>query len=111
MKWSAAIFCVLIIRPKAAGQIKPDGTIIAATGSEKEIVIAADSRKSGTDFYTDDECKISAFGDKIIFAASGRTGGRHNPSAFWDAYAIAGEQYKMLTSKGSSENLPFDLAN
>jgi hypothetical protein len=112
MKWSAAaVFCVLIfLRLNAVGQMETDGTIIIFNASEKEIVIAADSRGSGTHSYTDDKCKISAFGDKLVFAASGRTGLRNEPTNYWDAYAIAREDFKRLTRKGTSDDLPIDLA-
>jgi hypothetical protein len=114
VKWStAALFCVLIfLRLNAIGQMESNGTIVIITASEKELVIAADSRRNSPYSYVDDDCKISAFGNKVIFAASGRAGPRNDPtSQFWDAHAIARQQFQRLfASKSTSDTLALELA-
>jgi hypothetical protein len=101
---------LFIFRLNTIGQAKTDGTIIVVDASKNEIVIAADSRTSGTNTYSDDNCKISAFGDKIVFTASGRTGSRSGPTKFWDAHAIALREFERLTRKGAPDDLPINLA-
>src|SRR5277367_3510248 len=69
-----AIWCVLVFSLNAFGQMETDGTIIVFDGSEKEFVIAADGRTSSSNSYSDSNCKISTFGNKVIFTAQGRVG-------------------------------------
>jgi hypothetical protein len=111
MKLAATVLCVLILKLNAFGQVKPGGTIIIINASQQEVVIAADSRTSGAHSYSDGNCKISTFGNKVIVSISGRSGERHvSDSRFWDAFTIAREQFKRITLKGAAKNLPLDLA-
>jgi hypothetical protein len=112
LKWRAvAVGMILIVRLNAVGQVESDGTIIIVNANHEEVVIASDSRVSGPHSYSDKDCKISAFGDKVIFAASGRIGLRNDPtSEFWDAHAIAKQQFQRLSGKGTPDASPLELA-
>jgi len=96
----------LVLRLNAIGQANPNGTIIVVNASQNELVIAADSRENGTHSYDDRDCKISTFGDKFVFVASGRVGLRNHPSsAFWDSHAIAKKEFSRLIRKSTANNL------
>jgi hypothetical protein len=112
MKWSTVAACaVLVFRLSAIGQVKPDGTIIVITASEKELVIASDGRRFDPNFYSDDVCKISTLSDKIVFTVSGRAGPKVKPNfQFWNAFTVARQQFQRLSAKGTSDTLPFELA-
>src|ERR1700722_6954920 len=110
MRSILSILLILISRLNATGQTETDGTIIVFNSSEKEFVIAADSRTSGTRTYADDDCKISAFGNKVIFTVSGRAGTRNKPTEYWDAHAIAKENFNRLAAKIGSDNFTIELA-
>jgi hypothetical protein len=73
-------------------------------------VIAADSRVYSTDAYSDDACKISAFGNSLIFAASGLASYKPpDGSAGWDTHAIAKAIFVSLSQKASAEPMPLRL--
>lgn len=112
MKWSAIAVCAfLVFRLNAIGQVKPDGSIVVITASEKELVIAADSRRYDPNFYADDTCKISRLSNKIVFTVAGRAGPKVKPgSRFWNAITIARQQFQRLSAKGVSDTLPLELA-
>ena len=97
----------------AAAQVESDGTIVVADWTQDEIVIAADSRESTADSYSDRKCKIAAFGDKLIFAAAGRRGTRNKitRASLWDSFAIARQQFAKLADKGATDRLAKRLAD
>ena len=114
MKWFVAAAILLgLSRLDAAGQIGADGTIVIINSSKKEIVFAADSRTTFRHSYSDEECKIHAFGDRILFAASGRGGQRNKitHAYSWDATAFARNAFVTAGKKGTSEHLPEQLAS
>jgi len=112
MKWNIffSILC-LCWRLNAVGQIESGSTIIVVTANERELAIAADGRTSGPDSYSNKGCKISAFGDKVVFTVAGRSGPRNDPrSPMWDAHAIAKQQFRRLSAKTAPDALPLELA-
>jgi hypothetical protein len=114
MKWFIAIVILLgLSKLNAFGQIWADGTIIVINTSQKEIVFAGDSRTAFSDSYSDKECKIHAFGNKVLFAASGRTGQRNKVThAYsWDANAFARNAFVAAVKNGTSEHVAEQLAS
>lgn len=81
------------------------GSFIAVTSSPDEIVVAADSRTHDGTGFADNHCKISALGNKLIFAASGETG--EGPLAgppVWDANTLAHHEFHRFTAgKGAPQ--------
>jgi hypothetical protein len=78
------------------------GTLIAVTSSPDEIVVAADSRTHDGTRYVDNHCKISTFGNKVIFAAAGFTGeGPLAGPAYWSVQAIARRQFDRFSGKNA----------
>lgn len=69
----AALFTHLIFAPSVQPPFERiSGTVVVMQIFKQEAIIAADSR--GTDLkgkYSDNDCKISSYGDQIIFASSG----------------------------------------
>ncbi|MGA8442420.1 MAG: hypothetical protein WB762_14210 [Candidatus Sulfotelmatobacter sp.] len=113
MKWIIASCFFLSFCLSAIGQIETSGTVIAIDATQKELVIAADSRRGKTRHsYGDDVCKIATFDNRIIFAASGNTGPSMDPKIrLWDAYAIAQQQYrKLAVPKCASDTFIIRLA-
>lgn len=47
------------------------GTVIIIGVTKDQVVVAADSRATSKDGHRDDDCKISAFGNKLVFASAG----------------------------------------
>jgi hypothetical protein len=82
--------------PLAMTQMK-SGTVIIIFFSKEKVILAGDSRVievgEGTKrSYRDDECKIFALNNKIIYAASGMIGHDFSPretGAAWDAHREA----------------------
>jgi hypothetical protein len=108
-----AIAAVFVLHLNAIGQVETaDGTIVVAEWSKSELVVAADSRECWGPSYSDDKCKIIAFGNKMIFAACGRQDIRNpfNMKVVFDAFAIARQQYVRLTRNSTPEQLPMALA-
>lgn len=107
MKLSPIGTLVLVIGLNAAGQSDaPSGTIIVVNASQHELVIVADSRENGTNSYDDEDCKISAFGNKFVFTASNRVGRRNDPnSKWWDSHAIAKKQFAIGIRKHRADDL------
>jgi hypothetical protein len=98
MKWRViAIYGILAFGLNASGQVKTDGTMVVVNASEKELVIAADSRRfSPSSYYSDDTCKISIFGGKLVFTVAGRAGPKVKPnSQFWNAFTVARQQFQI----------------
>jgi hypothetical protein len=93
----------------AIAQIESGGSVAYAGWSEDEIVIAADSRESGSNSYSDTSCKISAFGNKLIFAATGRYRPPHEP--FWNVHAVASNNFFWITRKNTTDHLAKRLAD
>jgi hypothetical protein len=113
LKWLLCLAFFGLIRLNAAGQEKADGTIIVINSANNEIVFAADTRTAFGDSYTDDSCKIRAFGDKVLFAASGRDGVRDKRTHvyLWNANTIAKNLFLAATKKGASTHLTEQLAS
>lgn len=101
---------VILVSLHAIAQIE-SGTIIVLNSSQNEIAVAADSRSHNATTYVDNRCKISALGNELIFAASGKTGyGQLNGTRLvWDAHAIAHEKFRQLDRK-HTKTLPLKLA-
>jgi hypothetical protein len=78
-----------------------------------EIVFAADSRTAFSDSYSDQECKIRAFDDKVLFATSGRNGQRNKITHVysWNADAIAKNAFVAAVEKGASQHIADQLAS
>jgi hypothetical protein len=104
----AVIFC-LGISLSAIAQTESSGTIVYVSWSQNEIAIAADSRQSGAHSYWDTGCKIAAFGNKLIFAMTGRSSPGVDPS--WDAYAVASKQFDRITRERTADHLANRLAD
>jgi len=114
MKWNIiTFFLILILRLNAVGQIESHGTIVVINSSQNEIVFAADGRSAKASSYSDDDCKISAFGNKVVFAASGRRGlwNRSTRSYEWDAYTLARKEFRSFTSKGTPQSVVEQFAS
>jgi hypothetical protein len=116
MKWFVAAVILILLglsRLDAVGQMGADGTIIVINSSQKEIVFAADSRTAFSDSYSDKKCKIRAFGNKILFAASGRNGQQNKitHAHLWDADAFARNAFVAAVKKGAAEHVPEQLAS
>lgn len=93
----------------AIAQAQSDGTIIYARWSQNKIVIAADSRQAGSSSYSDTGCKISAFGNKLIFAASGRS--KPAGEVFWNTYTVAANDFYRITNEGTADHLAQRVAD
>lgn len=67
------------------------GTVIIIGRTKDQVVVAADSRATSKDGHRDDYCKISAFGNKIVFVSAGIRSfdlpGELSMS--WDSYKVA----------------------
>jgi len=81
------------------------GTTVVIDVTQDKVTIAADSRINFPDGrYRDDDCKISAFDNKIVFASSGQ---RHMQAAFrngqptivWDSHDVAIQAFKAVMAK------------
>lgn len=112
LKYVTAIgLFVLVTRPCAIAQ-SISGTIVVLNSSQDEIVVAADSRSVNRVTYLDNECKIAALGNKLVFSASNITGygrllsGQHA----WEANAVARKEFLRLTREQTTQNLPLELA-
>jgi hypothetical protein len=70
-KWLATI-CLLLSSQIARAQVKT-GTILYVNFTPSDLTVAADSRMTiaETGEHDDAECKISAFGNKFVFAMAG----------------------------------------
>ena len=70
---SLAVCVAILISLPATPQIPPGGTIVVMVYRPDEITMAADSKFSGNlsqIFHTNQSCKISVFGDTMIFSAA-----------------------------------------
>jgi hypothetical protein len=112
-RMSIAAFALLVMHLNAIGQVESDGTIVVAKWTPETIVVAADSRESRRSSYSDTNCKIAAFGNKLVFSASGRrsTRNRMTKAVLWDSFAVARQQYIRLTRKGTPDQLAMALAS
>ncbi len=100
-----------MISLSAIAQSESSGTVVILTSSENEIVVAADSRTHSGVSYVDSRCKITALGNKLIFAASGHTGfGPLSGPFIWDTHAIARQEFLRLTHKHTPQGLTLLLA-
>jgi hypothetical protein len=75
------------------------GTIVLVDIKQSRVVIAADSRVATIGEKPDDHrCKITALGEKMIFAAAGIAGSNHTvlKSLNWDASKDAVEAFKTI---------------
>ena len=89
MKWS--IVLVWLFAQLAWSQVQ-SGSVVFIDFSETEVTIGADSRTTaGNGVHNDNECKISAFGSKFVFAMAGMV---KRDDAHWNAHAIAREVWK-----------------
>ena len=110
MKKAALGLAILVIRVGASAQIQ-SGSVAVITSSKEEIVIAADSRRIAGDSYTDSACKITALGNKLIFAAVGHTGfGPPNGPAIWNSQTLARNEFVRLQRKQTTHDWTLDLA-
>jgi hypothetical protein len=67
------------------------GTVLYADFSQNQLVIAADSRTTGSGGdHIDTECKIHAFGPRFVFAMAGVVKSLNQ----WDAQSVAREAWK-----------------
>ncbi|WP_260735978.1 hypothetical protein [Tunturiibacter lichenicola] len=101
---------IFVLALRAGAQVEA-GTLIVLDSSLDEIVVAADSRAYSTFWQKDDTCKISAFGNELIFAASG-IGGSLSPdkNAAWDTHTVAKGMFVSLSHKRTAEPMPLRLA-
>ena len=89
--------------PLASAQINSfRGTIVIVGAWKHKVFIAADSKgqyMDGSDVY--DDCKISAFGGKYIFAAAGTRSGILR-SGMWDSHVLnfCQTMYSRQTTSG-----------
>lgn len=67
------VVCSIGVNLSATTEAGTDGSIAVAYWAQDEMVIAADSRGTIGNSYHDTECKVSALGNKLIFAATGRS--------------------------------------
>jgi hypothetical protein len=64
-----ALLCLFVIGPNVFAQIE-SGTVILIGYSKNKIIVAADSRMADEGKApSDDKCKITALGNKIVFTA------------------------------------------
>jgi hypothetical protein len=108
MKRTLVAFLLCACPLSAIAQQDSSGSIGIASWSDDEITIAADSRQTTGNRYSDTSCKISAFGNKLVFVATGRSKIGIDPT--WDGYAASGVQYCRLASKGTTNRLAYALA-
>src|ERR1035437_1107224 len=109
MKWLVlTVICSIWMNLNAIADAGTDGSIVVVAWSQKEVVIAADSRGTIGNSYHDTECKVRALGDNLIFAATGRSRLGMDPG--WDIYALAENQFDSLVRKGTSDRLAEKLA-
>ena len=98
----------------ASAQIEA-GTFIAVNSSRNEIVIAGDSRSTDHFSKFDDRCKVTALGNRLVFAASGFTAASSSPGGppAWDAHTIARNLFLKLTgeNENTAQPLPVRLAD
>lgn len=114
MKWTIVnIFLILTLGLNGTGQIQTNGTVIVITSFQSEIVFAADSRIASDSSYSDDDCKISVFGNRVIFAASGRGGVRNviTHTYIWNAHTLAKNEFRHLTRNSTPQLLAEKLAS
>jgi hypothetical protein len=109
MKWFVfAVICSVGMRLSATTELGIDGSVAIAYWSQNEIVFAADSRGTVGNSYHDTECKVRAFGDKLIFTATGRSSSGFDPG--WDMYTLAEAQFRALTRKSTPDRIAEKLA-
>lgn len=96
----------------AIAQIEADGTIIVINSSQNEIVFAADSRTAFSSSYSDQECKIRAFGNEVLFATSGRGGQRNKitHAYVWNANTFAKNAFLAVVKEGPPQHIADQLA-
>jgi hypothetical protein len=113
MKQTSILVLAIILRLQAVGQVE-SGTLVVVNATRDEVVVAADSRTHTSTQYADDRCKVSALGNKMIFAAAGKTahGPFDRPTKWtWDSHAIARSTFASLLHKRSKNSLSLDVAN
>jgi hypothetical protein len=101
-------FCFCL---RAVGQNESDGSIVLARWMKGDLVVAADSRENtpaGT--YRDDRCKIVTFGDKLIFASSGRMRVSIKPLVDFNTFTTAHRIYPAIHNKGTFKDLLMSFA-
>ena len=102
------VICSIGMNLSAVAESITDGSVAVAAWSQKEVVIAADSRGTIGNSYHDTECKVRAIGDKLIFAETGRS--RLGMDHGWDFYTLAENQFDSLVRNGASDRLAEKLA-
>lgn len=96
--------------PQICAQVET-GTFVVIRSSQKEIVVAADSRAIVGGAIDDNSCKISALGDNLIFAAAGETGVTHKSRGLsWDSRTTARDLFLRLSRQRADEPMPIRLA-
>ena len=98
----------------ALSQAVESGSFVVFNSSKNEIAVAADSRVYGLRRYSDDSCKIRAFGPNLIFAAAGQVAFfdlMGDPRLKWDVFTIAHDLFLRLSKENASEPMPVRLAN
>jgi len=101
-----AILSILLfsIYLRAWSQMQTErGTTVVIDVAKDKVIIAADSRGKRADgSYRDDDCKISAFDNKIIFASAGLRHGdivSKERTLVWDSHDVAVKAFKMAAAK------------
>ncbi len=102
------VVCSIGVNLSATTEAGTDGSIAVAYWAQDEMVIAADSRGTIGNSYHDTECKVSALGNKLIFAATGRSSLGQDPG--WDTYTLAKNIFRTLDAEGTTEGLASSLA-
>lgn len=102
MKFLAPLVICLSLNQFALSQIQT-GTVVFADFTKNEITIAADSRgtSSRTGAHKDTDCKISAFGNKFVFAMAGAS----TLNGHWEAKSIAREVWEAQSKISSTTPL------
>lgn len=109
MKWFIATVICFRVFLCASAHAETYGSIAYFAWSQNEIAVAADSRQSYSSSYSDTSCKIATFGNKLVFAATGRSSPGLDPS--WDAYAVTSKDYERIAGKSTPDHFATRLAD
>jgi len=86
------IILLFLLYGKMAWPQVESGTVIFVHFSQNDVTMSADSRTNlSTGEHNDNECKLSAFGDKFVFSMAGvvKQTAKENAQGSWGGHAIA----------------------
>ena len=102
---------LLVLSGKMAWPQVETGSVLYVDFSQDEVTIAADSRMTvpTTGGHDDTECKISAFGDKFVFAMAGAV--KFSGDNGWDAHVIARRIWQSEIAENDAAKLVISVSD